>query len=270
DSCDSDSGGNFLQNFPVLTSATSDGMNVNVVGSLNSTAGTSFTIEFFANPSCDASGNGEGRTYLGSAIVMTDGSCNAAINVTLPAVALGQFITSTATNPTNNTSEFSACVPVCSTAPTLAYSSPQAVVFGGSLNVSPTAASAPAAYTVQAGHGLTTAPTVDSTGVVSITNAQPSGAHTITIRATDNCGAFTEASFTLNVGAMPAFTIDDVTHNEGDSGTTSFIFSVTKTGSTAANASVNFTTVNGSATTGDNDYQTQSGTVFFLPADTTK
>ncbi|HXU35479.1 MAG TPA: LamG-like jellyroll fold domain-containing protein, partial [Blastocatellia bacterium] len=270
DSCDSDSGGNFLQNFPVLTSATSDGMNVNVVGSLNSTAGTSFTIEFFANPSCDASGNGEGRTYLGSAIVMTDGSCNAAINVTLPAVALGQFITSTATNPTNNTSEFSACVPVCSTAPTLAYSSPQAVVFGGSLNVSPTAASAPAAYSVQAGHGLTTAPTVDSTGVVSITNAQPSGAHTITIRATDNCGAFTEASFTLNVGAMPAFTIDDVTHNEGDSGTTSFIFSVTKTGSTAANASVNFTTVNGSATTGDNDYQTQSGTVFFLPADTTK
>src|SRR6185369_2614603 len=70
DSCDSDSGGNFLQNFPVLTSATSDGMNVNIVGSLNSTAGTSFTIEFFANPSCDASGNGEGKTYLGSAIVM--------------------------------------------------------------------------------------------------------------------------------------------------------------------------------------------------------
>ena len=270
DSCDTDSGGNFLQNFPVLTSATSDGMSVNIVGSLNSTAGTSFTIEFFANTACDGSGNGEGRTYLGSTTVMTDGSCNAPFNVTLAAAAVGQFITSTATNPTNNTSEFSACVPVCSTAPALTYASPQGVVFGGSLNVSPTATSASVTYSVQAGHGLTTAPTVDSNGVVSITNAQPSGAHTITVRATDNCGSFTEASFTLNVGDMPAFTIDDVTHNEGNSGTTSFIFTVTRIGSTAANASVNFTTVNGSATIADNDYQTQSGTLFFLPADTAK
>ena len=32
---------------------------------------------------------------------------------------------------------------------------------------------------------------------VSITNAQPAGTHTITIRATDDCGAVTDASFTL-------------------------------------------------------------------------
>jgi CSLREA domain-containing protein len=159
------------------------------------------------------------------------------------------------------------------TAPTLVYSSPQSVVFGGALNVSPTSASdngTITGYAVQAGHGLTTAPTVDSSGVVSITNAQPAGAHTITIRATDNCGAFTDAAFTLNVGAMPTFAIDDVAHNEGNAGTTSYTFTVTKTGSTALSSSVNFATVDGSATTVNNDYQANTGTLTFLPTDTTK
>jgi len=39
----------------------------------------------------------------------------------------------------------------------------------------------------------------NSSGVVSISNAAPVGTHTITIRATDNCGATTDASFTLTV-----------------------------------------------------------------------
>ena len=37
------------------------------------------------------------------------------------------------------------------------------------------------------------------TGVVSISNAAPPGSHTITIRATDNCGLITDATFTLTV-----------------------------------------------------------------------
>jgi subtilisin-like proprotein convertase family protein len=158
------------------------------------------------------------------------------------------------------------------TAPTLTYSSPQSVVFGGSLNVSPTTTGDNGAvtYSVQPGHGLTTEPTVDASGVVSITNAQPAGAHTVTIRATDNCGAFTDATFTLDVGEMPTFAVDDVTHNEGNTGTTSYVFTVTKTGSTALNSSVNFATVDGSATLADNDYQTNSGTLDFASTDTTK
>ncbi len=159
------------------------------------------------------------------------------------------------------------------TAPTLTYASPQAVIFGGSLNLSPTSASdngTITSYVVQAGHGLTTAPTVDASGLVSITNAQPAGAHTITIRATDNCGATTDVAFTLNVGAAPTFAIDDVTHNEGNAGTTSYTFTVTRAGSTAINSSVNFQTQDGTATTANNDYQAQSGTLTFLPVDTTK
>jgi hypothetical protein len=38
-----------------------------------------------------------------------------------------------------------------------------------------------------------------ATGTLSITNAAPAGTHTITIRATDNCGATTDAGFTLTV-----------------------------------------------------------------------
>src|SRR5258705_445387 len=41
----------------------------------------------------------------------------------------------------------------------------------------------------------------------------------------------------------PTFAIDDVTHNEGNGGTTSYTFTVTKTGSTALSSSVNFTKI---------------------------
>jgi hypothetical protein len=68
----------------------------------------------------------------------------------------------------------------------------------------------------------------------------------------------------------PAFTIDDVTHLEGSpSGTTSYVFTVTKSGATAFATSVNFSTVNGTATLADNDYQANSGTLNFGPTDTT-
>ncbi len=51
--------------------------------------------------------------------VITDGNCNAPINVTFQAnVPVGHVITATATDPGGNTSEFSACVPVSSGGPT--------------------------------------------------------------------------------------------------------------------------------------------------------
>jgi len=113
DAGDGDPGANNLQNFPVLTSSNgAAGGGVNIQGTLNSNASTTFTLDFFSNPSCDASGNGEGQTFLGSASVTTNGAGNATFNVTLAASAsAGDSITATATNPQGNTSEFSACVP---------------------------------------------------------------------------------------------------------------------------------------------------------------
>lgn len=110
---DGDLGANTLQNFPVLTSSNgAAGGGVNIQGTLNSSAITTFTLDFFSSASCDASGNGEGQTFLGSATATTNGSGNATFNVTLAASAVSRdSITATATNPQGNTSEFSACVP---------------------------------------------------------------------------------------------------------------------------------------------------------------
>lgn len=112
DAGDADTGANTLQNFPVLTSAKgAAGGGVNVQGTLNSTANSTFTLHFYSNASCDASGNGEGQSFLGSATTTTAANGNATFNVTVAGTASpGQVITATATNSTGNTSEFSACV----------------------------------------------------------------------------------------------------------------------------------------------------------------
>ncbi len=108
DACDGDTGANGIQNFPALTSATQSGSSTHVKGTLNSTASSSFTIDFYANAACDALGNGEGASYLGSTTVSTDGSCNGSFDVVVPASASG-VVTATATDAAGNTSEFSAC-----------------------------------------------------------------------------------------------------------------------------------------------------------------
>jgi hypothetical protein len=115
---DADSGANNLQNYPVLTSAESDGVNTVIQGSLNSTANTEFLLEFFSNTNCDPSGHGEGERSIGAIFQTTDGSGNLTIDTNFPiSVSAGEFITATATPldvdgvPTD-TSEFSACVEV--------------------------------------------------------------------------------------------------------------------------------------------------------------
>lgn len=110
DECDPDGGSNFLQNFPDLTSAESDGTNTTIIGTLNSTPSTTFVLEFFANTACDRSGHGEGETFLGTTNVTTGAGCFTTFSSTLPiALADGTIITATATDPTGNTSEFSKC-----------------------------------------------------------------------------------------------------------------------------------------------------------------
>jgi len=123
DTGDADTGANNLQNFPVLTMAKTDGSSqVNISGTLNSTASSYFRIELFASPSADSSGYGEGRTYLGFVNVATNAGGNASFTTSLAAnVPAGYAISATATRSSNtysiftDTSEFAASI--TSTAP---------------------------------------------------------------------------------------------------------------------------------------------------------
>jgi CSLREA domain-containing protein len=103
DNQDFDSGPNHQQNFPVIT-------NVSTVisGNLNSTPNRSFRLEFFSSPTANASGFGEGRTFVTETTVTTNGSGNTTFSIANPQ-PLGSYIAATATDlTTNETSEFSA------------------------------------------------------------------------------------------------------------------------------------------------------------------
>ena len=111
---DGDSGGNGLQNFPVVDSAVATPSGTVVSGSLGSAPLGAFDLEFFASPACDPSGFGQGKVFLGTAPVLTDINGFAPFVVTLPvAAAAGWVVTATATESFwGNTSELSACIAV--------------------------------------------------------------------------------------------------------------------------------------------------------------
>ena len=91
-----------------------------ISGSFNSTPNVSFTLDFFSSPAADPTNNGEGQTFLCEALVATDASGVAVVNVECPATTPGGYVvTATATRNAApfDTSEFSNAVMV--SAPTV-------------------------------------------------------------------------------------------------------------------------------------------------------
>lgn len=111
---DVDTGANSLQNTPVLTSAQTTGSSITIDGTLNSLIDTHFRVEFFASPTSDPSGYGEGQIYIGFVDVLTNGSGNASFNSNYAVAVPGDYVvTATATRLSAGmvfieTSEFSA------------------------------------------------------------------------------------------------------------------------------------------------------------------
>src|SRR5204863_418472 len=100
----------------------------------------------------------------------------------------------------------------------------------------------------------------DETFFVNLTNFRGSG----------STGTVTGTGTIQNDDSGPAVAITDVSHPEGDSGTTDFIFSVTVTGPTELPVTVDFQTQDGTATLADSDYQSTSGSTTFNPGDAAK
>jgi CSLREA domain-containing protein len=113
DAGDGDAGPNDLMNFPVIYSASISGGNVTIIGEARPGA----TVEFF-EAAADPSGYGEGRTQVGSAVEGSGADSNGAAGTvdatanqftfTFPVGSLiaGDPVTATATDASNNTSEF--------------------------------------------------------------------------------------------------------------------------------------------------------------------
>ncbi|MDB6175336.1 MAG: hypothetical protein JWL59_4647 [Chthoniobacteraceae bacterium] len=107
DSGDGDAGANNLQNFPVINSALRTSSS-NIAGTLNGQPGATYTIDLFSSPAGDASGYGEGKSYVGSQTVTADTSGNLNFNYsTTNPLTQGAVVSATATDSAGNSSEFS-------------------------------------------------------------------------------------------------------------------------------------------------------------------
>lgn len=86
DSGDTDTGPNYLQNFPVIEHAIGPRPQTEVIGHINSTPNTTLTLDFYANNEADPSGHGEGQRWLGAATVTTNADGDAHFAAVLPGV----------------------------------------------------------------------------------------------------------------------------------------------------------------------------------------
>ncbi len=108
DDLDSDTGPNNLQNSPQLSQVNVGTDDTHITGQLHSAPDTEYRLEFFANVGLDANDLGQGEQFFGHTYVTTDASGNVSLDVHLAAeITPGHYVTATATDPDNNSSEFS-------------------------------------------------------------------------------------------------------------------------------------------------------------------
>jgi hypothetical protein len=117
---DADSGANFQQNFPVITSATLTTTGLVVTGTINSRPSRTYDLEFSFSPACDSFiNNGEAQFPIGRFPVAGDFNGDGQFEVVFAVQTPRGVITATATDPAGNTSESSACRSIISTVPPL-------------------------------------------------------------------------------------------------------------------------------------------------------
>ncbi|TMK13388.1 MAG: hypothetical protein E6G63_10290, partial [Actinobacteria bacterium] len=134
---------------------------------------------------------------------------------------------------------------------------------------------------------------IAASGTVSFNGTGPDKTKTATVLINGDATAETNETFTVNISnpqpatgividtpsatqtimdddSSASFSIGDVSAAEGNVGSSTFSFAVTKTGTTAFTTSVDFATADGTATVADGDFAATSGTLSFLPGDTSK
>ena len=116
DAGDADTGPNNLLNTPVITAVAQNAGNVDYSGTFDTVSGSAITVDIYKSNSCTDSTR-QGETFVGSTASVTAGSGDTNWTLTLPGtVSNGQIFTATATDGNGNTSEFSPCFVVGSSA----------------------------------------------------------------------------------------------------------------------------------------------------------
>ncbi|HWT03932.1 MAG TPA: Calx-beta domain-containing protein, partial [Pyrinomonadaceae bacterium] len=99
-----------LQNYPVLTSISTDGVSTTVKGTFSSRPNTTYALDFYTNTACDPSGYGEGARFFNSKSLKTNASGVGNFVLKFPApLPAGKTITALANGPDGSVSEFSPC-----------------------------------------------------------------------------------------------------------------------------------------------------------------
>ena len=91
----------------------------------------------------------------------------------------------------------------------------------------------------------------------------------VVLNVSDGIG-FDSETITITVTGPPALRVADVGHVEGDSGTTAYDFVVSLSRASTQVVSVDYATVDGSATVADSDYQFATDSVSFTPGQTSR
>jgi len=101
--------------------------------------------------------------------------------------------------------------------------------------------------------------------------AGQTGTATITVTVSDGAGGTTTDTFvvTVNSTGLPTLSIGNVTQTEGDSGTKTFVFTVSLSTASSSAVTVQFATGGGTATAGT-DYVASSGTITFAAGTTSQ
>ena len=155
-------------------------------------------------------------------ITNTSGTITATVTAACNAAVGANTVVLTVTDGNSGTNTANLTITVtANTAPTLTYNA-ASVMAGSATTINTATAMDNGSITgysiVSVVPDLTPVPTVNTSGVVSISNAGPSGNHTITVQATDNCGATTNASFTLTVNCQ-TITVNPASLPNGFQGT---------------------------------------------------
>lgn len=295
DASDNDSGANSKQNFPVIQRATPS----RITGFLDSFPGEDFPVDFYRVDSCDASGYGEGRYYLGTQTVLTSALTGIG-DISFPtSLTIGQFITATATFTNagaGDTSEFSQCVAVTGEPGNLSLSaatysvnessSARTIVVNrnggstGTITVNYTTSNGTATagqdYTAQSGtFTFLNGEVVKSFDIPINNDALDENDETVIITLSNPPpGVFitpnTTAVLTITDNDNPpTISITDVTHEESNVGNTQFSFRVSLSEPSGLPIAVDFATADGTATF-NSDYLPNNGQVNFAAGETLK